>query len=170
MRHLLIAIVVAVATVACSDDTPGRVAGEPGVTSAGTLSVFDLLKGDCLADQEVEGLLVEVESLEVVPCSDPHRLEVFAEFQVETDNGLYPGEGEVIAQADAGCLEEFSKYTGVEYFTQSDLHFTYLFPTLDSWTGPKEDKTVVCVVWSLSSVVGSLCQTDCGPPLADNNE
>lgn len=170
MRHLLIAIVVAVATVACSDDTPGRVAGEPGVTSAGTLSVFDLQVGDCLADPGEEGVPVEVESLGVVPCSEPHRLEVFALVQVETDDGLYPGEGEVTSQADARCLGQFAEYTGVEYFTQSELHFTYLFPTLDSWTGPEEDRTVVCVVASAPTLVASLFGSDGVLPLADDDQ
>lgn len=169
MRRLLIAIVVAVATVACSDDTPSRIEGEPGVTSAGTLSVFDLQAGDCLAEPGEEGVPVEVESLGVVPCSEPHRLEVFALVEVETDDGLYPGEGEVTSQADARCLGVFVDYTGVAYFTQSELYFTYLYPTLDSWTG-QDDRTIVCVVGSARTLVGSVAGSDGVLPLADDNE
>ena len=102
------------------------------------LSVFELMVGDCLADASIPS---EVDALDAV-CQ-PHRLEVFAVVAVETGDDLYPGESVVTAQADAGCLGAFPGYTGVEYFAQSALYFTYIYPTLDSWSA-NDDRLHLC--------------------------
>ncbi|MEC7144216.1 MAG: septum formation family protein, partial [Actinomycetota bacterium] len=120
MRRLTMGLVAAFLTAACSGgDGPMREAGQPGVVRSGSLSVFELMVGDCLADPSEAAIPSEVDALDAVPCSQPHRLEVFAVVAVETGDDLYPGESALTAQADAGCLGEFPGYTSVEYFAQS---------------------------------------------------
>ena len=65
-------------------------AGQPGVVRSGSLSVFELDEGDCLADPSEAAIPSEVDELDAVPCSKPHRLEVFAVVAVETGDDLYP--------------------------------------------------------------------------------
>lgn len=146
MRRLLPALLLlAASALACSDDDAGR--GEDGrITEPGPVNVFDLEVGDCLnPDEGTEG---EVTEIEAVPCSEPHTQEVFALPEYEAPEGqsddLYPGEGEIRKFADAACLDAFERYTGADYL-DSDLFFSYLHPSLDSWN-EGDDRTVVCVI------------------------
>ena len=79
-----------------------------------------------------------------MPCDEPHRQEVFAipEYPAE-DGEAYPGEAEIQTYADAACLEKFEEYTGEDYLN-SNLFFTYLHPSVDSWND--DDRTIVCVI------------------------
>jgi hypothetical protein len=144
-RRQLLALLPLVVAVACSgDDGAGR--GDDGrITEAGPVSVFDLQVGDCLKpDEDAEGELTEVEA---VPCEEPHTQEVFALPEYEGENpDVYPGEAAIRAFADAACLDAFERYTGADYL-DSDLYFSYLHPSLDSWN-EGDDRTIVCVVIS----------------------
>lgn len=144
-RSVLLLAPVLLLVAACSgDDDAGR--GEDGrITGAGSISVFDLQVGDCLKpDAEAEGELVEVHA---VPCEEPHTQEVFALPEYEGENpDVYPGEPEIRAFADAACLDAFEEYTGAAYL-DSDLYFSYLHPSIDSWN-EGDDRTIVCVVLS----------------------
>lgn len=156
MKGLAAGLFIALLAAACSGgEGPIREDGKPGVVRSGSLSVFELMVGDCLADPTKESIPSEVEALDAVPCDEPHRLEVFATVMVQTDDDLYPGESAVTAQADAGCLGSFPGYTGVEYFAQSTLYFTYIYPTLDSWSA-NDDRDIVCVVGSGQQLSGTV--------------
>ena len=168
MRRLTMGLVAAFLTAACSGgDGPMREAGQPGVVRSGSLSVFELMVGDCLADPSEAAIPSEVDALDAVPCSQPHRLEVFAVVAVEAGDDLYPGESVVTAQADAGCLGAFPGYTGVEYFAQSALYFTYIYPTLDSWSA-NDDRDIVCVVGSAQALNGSVKGAGDSLPLVES--
>ena len=167
MKWLTMGLVAALLTAACSGgDGPMREAGQPGVVRSGSLSVFELDEGDCLADPSEAAIPSEVDELDAVPCSQPHRLEVFAVVAVETGDDLSPGESALTAQADAGCLGEFPGYTSVEYFAQSALYFTYIYPTLDSWSA-NDDRDIVCVVGSAQALNGSVKGAGDALPLVD---
>jgi hypothetical protein len=138
---VIAAVLVVLALGACSDDKAERDDGD--ITSAGPVSVFDLRPGDCLnPSDEAVG---EIENIEAVPCDEPHLQEVFAlpEYPDEDGGGAYPGEAEIQQFADASCLEAFEQYTGIDYLN-SDLYFTYLHPSVDSWND--DDRQVVCVI------------------------
>ena len=110
--------------------------------------MFDLEVGDCLNPDP--GTSGEITSIEAVPCEEPHTQEVFALPEYVGADGrptdVYPGEGELRRFADAACLDAFSRYTGTDYL-DSDLYFSYLHPSIDSWNSG-DDRTVVCVVVS----------------------
>jgi hypothetical protein len=139
-RIAALALVLAVALGACSDDGPGRDdAGQ--ITSAGDLSVFDLQVGDCvLIDDELEAAN---ETLPVVPCDEPHQAEVYALVDVD-DLDQYPGERELSNRAETECVAEFADYVGVD-LADSVLFFTYMIPSIRSWQDD-DDRTVVCMV------------------------
>ena len=168
VKWLTVGLLAALLAAACSGgDRSMREASQPGVVRSGSLSVFELMVGDCLADTSEASMRSEVDALDAVPCSDPHRLEVFAVVAVETGDDLYPGESVVTAQADAGCLGAFPGYTGVEYFAQSALYFAYIYPTLDSWSA-NDDRDIVCVVGSAQALNGSVKGAGDSLPLVES--
>lgn len=152
---MLVAVVVAVAVVgACSKDGAKREDGT--ITGAGPISVFDLRPGDCL--NPGDDVVGDVENITAVPCEEPHTQEVFAVPEYEDEGGVYPGEGEIQAFADAACLEAFVGYTGTEYL-DSNLYFSYLHPSVDSWNSD-DDRQIVCVIVATGNeMVGSVRET-----------
>jgi hypothetical protein len=141
-RPLLALLLVAlVLSGACSKDKAKREGAH--ITDAGPISVFDLRPGDCLdpGDKAVG----EIDTIQAVPCAEPHTQEVFAVPDYPADKGeAYPGEAEIQKFADASCLEAFGEYTGTDYL-DSNLFFSYLHPSVDSWNS-KDDRKVVCVI------------------------
>lgn len=134
-----IALLLVTLVAACSDDKAEREDGE--ITNAGPISVFELRPGDCLyPDDDTVG---EVGDIKAVPCREPHTQEVFATPEYPDEGGVYPGEAVIQQFADAACLEAFGSYTGTDYLN-SDLFFTYLHPSVDSWND--DDRQVVCVI------------------------
>jgi hypothetical protein len=134
-------LVLVALTSACSDDKAKREDGD--ITEAGPISVFDLRPGDCLFPDQ-EKTVGEIENINAVPCEEPHRQEVFATPEYPADDGeAYPGEAEIQTFADAACLEKFEEYTGEDYLN-SNLFFTYLHPSVDSWND--DDRMIVCVI------------------------
>lgn len=84
----------------------------------------------------------EVTELPVVPCAEPHTHEIYAiEF---SEAATYPGFEALEADAQAKCLGKFEDYVGVSAF-DSDLFFSWLVPTLNSWDR-EDDRQIVCVV------------------------
>ena len=174
-RHRLAGAVVALVVVlvagACSDDAPNREEGTSGVVSSGSESVFSLYPGDCI--EKVKDKIDEVSSIGLVPCKDEHVLEVFRVYDLalgldlespdeepsgdpdedRLDSSDYPGREELESRADAICLGRFQDYTGIDYFKpDSGLYFSYLIPTIDSWTD-RDDRQVVCVVGTTGSAL-----------------
>lgn len=139
---------------ACSDEEAERDGGV--ITDAGPISVFELRTGDCLyPDDKAVG---EIENIQAVPCDEPHTQEVFAVPEFPDRGGVYPGESEIQQFADASCLEAFAEYTGTDYL-DSNLYFSYLHPSLDSWNSG-DDRQVVCVIVATGDeMIGSVRAT-----------
>jgi hypothetical protein len=147
-RPVIVVLVAALALLggACSKDKAVRDGGE--ITKAGPISVFDLRPGDCLMpDDKTVG---EVEKINAVPCEENHTQEVYAlpEYPDDENGGVYPGEDAIKKFADASCLDAFGDYTGTDYLN-SNLFFTYLLPSLDSWNSG-DDRQILCVIVSPS--------------------
>jgi hypothetical protein len=143
-RPVIVVLVAALALLggACSKDKAKRDHGE--ITKAGPISVFDLRPGDCLLpDDKTVG---DVEKINAVPCAETHTQEVYALPEYPDEGGVYPGEAEIKKFADASCLEAFGDYTGTDYLN-SNLFFTYLLPSLDSWNSG-DDRQILCVIVS----------------------
>lgn len=126
MRWVLALLAVLVAAgagfaagfVVASDDDVRDSRGR--VSKPVAVDVGDLRVGDCL--RGVEG--GESVSVEVVPCSSPHRGEVRA--RVQLPDGGWPGRKRVLALAERRCAESF-----------------FFVPSADSWR--QDDRVVTCI-------------------------
>lgn len=121
--------------------TPGSVSAAATTTTTPKSDVFDLKVGDCLADlDEVER--DQVADVSIVPCSDPHEAEVYAE--TDLSGSRYPGDDEVETESDEFCVVEFEEFVGAPY-EDADLEITYLLPTWRSWL--LGDRNVDCILY-----------------------
>jgi hypothetical protein len=133
---LVVSIAVAIAAEFASD---------PDTTASGDngqVSVNDIRLRDC-----VNGLAEgrNIENLPVVPCTEPHDGEVFAEFPIS--GSAFPGDAAVTTQAEEGCVERLRNYAP-EAAEDPNTQLYYLHPTAASWlTG---DRDVLCVALSAS--------------------
>lgn len=111
---------------------------------------FSVKLGDCLNDPG-DG---NITSVRVVPCSEPHELEVFHEFNLEGKR--YPVSDEALEeQILATCDPVFEAFVGRPY-EDSDLDYTTMEPSKGSWS--EGDRSVVCMIGTAdySKVTGSL--------------
>jgi hypothetical protein len=104
------------------------------------VSVFDLVKGNCLDGASLTDGLVT--TIRVVDCAEPHTHEVFY-------SGRYPEasfDSEKIASyANSTCLAQFTPYVGIDY-ARSRYQYLHIVPTQESWTRDN-DRDVVCVAF-----------------------
>ncbi|MFC0680674.1 septum formation family protein [Lysobacter korlensis] len=121
---------------------PEAVRDESGrVVEGGENDVFSIEVGDCVT-QDVSAEAEEVSAVPVVPCSEPHDLEVYAEFTIDGEE--YPGDEQADTLATEGCLAEFGEFVGLSY-EQSALDYTFYRPTEESWN-EADDRLVSCLV------------------------
>lgn len=104
-----------------------------------TGDVFLLQVGDCINDSELEDV---VTTLPIVPCSEPHESEIYAEATLEGDT--YPGDDAVAEQADGICFDEFAGFVGLDY-ELSVLEFYPFTPLAEGWA--QGDRLVSCVIY-----------------------
>lgn len=137
--RLLLALVAALALAACSDDAPSVRDKSGAVQRAGSWSVFDLRRGDCLKPEaDTEG---EVATIPVVPCAEPHTQEVFSTLKHPAD--AFPGVATLQQWADVHCAGELQDSLNL---SPTDGWFvSYLLPSFEGWNKQK-DKTVTCVL------------------------
>lgn len=121
---------------------PTLLVGMVMLTACGpaTGDVFSLEVGDCFDDPDAS--LEQVFEVPIVDCDEPHDNQVYAIF--ELGNGAFPGDTEVAQRAQAGCIDRFDDYVGVEY-AASALFATWLYPTEVSWE--EGDREVICVLF-----------------------
>jgi len=136
------------ALTACS--APAVRDGDTGeVTQGGDIDVFTLHVGDCFSDSAQD----EVSDVPVVPCTEAHDDEVFAEFDMP--DGDFPGKDAFDSAASEQCDPEFAAFVGTEY-TDSDLEYFTITPTADGWD-QLGDRVVQCAVYDPSGrTTGSL--------------
>jgi hypothetical protein len=112
--------------------------------------IFAIAIGDCLNDAAADGTVSEVPT---VPCTEPHDSEVFA--SVILEDGDFPGEEAIIAEADSGCLAQFAAFMGIEY-EASTADIQYYFPTDVTWLSG--DREILCLVYATDGA-GNTVQT-----------
>lgn len=133
-----------------SDDPSTTPVNPEDIEGAVMTPVIDLALGDCLPYVESgDDIPYEVP---VVPCDLPHTEEVYLVYDIASDE--YPGEDEVIAQADERCLAEFETFVGIAY-ADSEYDFYYYYPTSSTWTS-QNDRAITCIVYSYDDVTGTL--------------
>ncbi|HMG44008.1 MAG TPA: septum formation family protein [Acidimicrobiales bacterium] len=114
---------------------------EGTITDAGSEDVFDLGTGDCINNPTEES---ELETVDAVPCTEPHDAEVFAEFDMSAAGDTYPGVPAAQQEAQTGCSEQFEGFVGMP-FDGTALNLYYLYPTQDSWDR-LDDRQITCLV------------------------
>jgi len=100
-------------------------------------AVFKLRMGDCV--DTPNGRLVSV-----LPCSAPHKAEVFATFTLP--DSAWPGTAKVRAEASSGCASRLTGYLNPQLAIS--LSQTYVFPDSVAWRAGT--RTVVCEVRATS--------------------
>jgi hypothetical protein len=93
--------------------------------------------GDCYDEPDDDRDPVEPSS-----CEQPHDNEAYAAFQME--EGEYPGDATVLADASTRCLERFEGFVGVPY-DSSGYDVDALTPTRLTWDDG--DRKVVCILF-----------------------
>ncbi len=117
-----------------SDTDTGADTGED--SDSGSKPVDDLAVGDCL-ERLSEGTHFAVP---VVPCSAPHRAEVYAE--VTLTGVVYPGESAIAKEAENRCGRRLTSIADPKKL--ADLDLFYFSPTRSSWADG--DRRVLCLV------------------------
>jgi hypothetical protein len=158
LRLALVAAVLSVGTLtlsgctALSDLFPKEAARDTEtqeISEAGQTDVFTLAVGDCFNDQEAE----EVDSVEAIPCGDPHDYEAYFAFDLP-DADAFPGADAVNQAAEDGCIAEFGTFVGAAYEDAAPLDFNYLSPTEGSWD--EGDREILCIVMEAEKTTGTL--------------
>jgi len=158
----LLAGCLAVATAGCSgDDGVGLVPQDQKAREA--------LVGTCLMVDDT--VAEKVSSLPEVPCDEAHTHEIYAVVDfappaaatgttVAPAKLAYPGEEALTQFAEAACLREFRTYVGIDAI-DSRLFYSWMIPTIDSWTRA-DDRSIVCVVGDpgVGTVTGSFRQSN----------
>ena len=93
--------------------------------------------GDCYDQPEDDR-----DPVEPIACDGPHDNEAYAAFQME--DGEYPGDDAVLADASTRCLERFEGFVGVPY-DSSGYDVDALTPTRLTWDDG--DRKVVCILF-----------------------
>ena len=115
------------------------------VVKRGNSSIFELKIGDCTKEE----LKAEATDIDLVPCTEPHTHEAY--FSVDYVGDAYPGSATLEVFAEQKCVGAFADYVGVE-LSQSNLYFTYLYPSVTTWQS-KNDRQVICFVVSRNEVL-----------------
>ncbi|MEL6983317.1 MAG: septum formation family protein [Actinomycetota bacterium] len=150
-RYLFAFLAAALLLASCSSageqDATRDDSGE--VAENEDIGVFRLRQGDCLIMPSAGIAGEEVETLEAIPCSEPHDGEVLSIVTVAGDDDApFPGDALISAEAETGCLSDFQSITGVDFALDTEWDMTFLSPTTDSWT-LGNDREIVCIVLPL---------------------
>ncbi len=127
---------VPVATTDAAADDAGEETTAPPTTEE--QSVFDLEIGLCYQGNTGS----DVRTLDEISCAEEHLFEVYAKFDIIGID--WPGAEEISAQTEAGCLERFDAYVGIEY-AQSLYYIQPLTPTEEGWN-EINDREVICML------------------------
>lgn len=144
VRVFLTVLVLALAAAASAC----HVSVGPGgieVDDAPHIPIRDLGPGECMEsfsalDAYARGTGVDAV---VVPCEEPHELEVSAVFEVSDAPEAYPGEGAMEQRAGVMCLEAFGEYTGIDAW-DTNLISGQVYPLAASWE--QGDRQITCLI------------------------
>ena len=126
------------------DETTRDDAGQ--VIEAGEVGVNALKLGDCFNDNPVDSdsEVVDVLTVQAVPCSEPHDNEVY--YLGALPDTPYPGAEVVDELVFDQCLTVFEAFAGVAY-EDSQLDIGLIFPSEANWAD--EDRGYICLVYDV---------------------
>jgi len=108
------------------------------VVEGGEVGAFRIRLGDCL--QDISGTTFE--SVEAVPCADPHASEVYHAFLLT--GAEWPGRDAVGSQADDGCFDAVETSLDLSIGLE-EYGITSITPTEQSWD-ELDDREILCLV------------------------
>jgi hypothetical protein len=125
----------------------GKPAAQNSVTDAAVPSgqevgVDSLRVGDCVNDATIhKDDNTEVETVTIVPCWQPHDLEVYANRTMLGET--FPSDEKISRFVDRSCSEDFQRYVGIAPDDSQFDYFAYV-PSKASWE--QGDHVVTCGV------------------------
>jgi hypothetical protein len=145
-------LVLLLAACGGGSDDPERT-DDGRVVVAGRIPVGDLRVGDCF-DNPAQAT---VANIQVVPCDQPHQIEVVG--FVELPDGEYPGREHAEEVGMADCHDVLVEYVGGGATSPTSLALDTFVPTSGSWRDG--DRTVQCLAFrpDLSPMSHSLQST-----------
>lgn len=156
-RLLLLSVVASTALLACGAEVYVE-GGAGGATESPRAQATEFLAdrlsvGTCWNDPDLghdEAVLPVSGREEVVPCEEPHDLEVYFNYEAEGDE--YPEPDRIFR----GCFEQFEDFVGTSY-PVSVLDVWVVGPDSKSWYRDLE-RSVACSVYDMTgeSLVGSV--------------
>lgn len=134
----VVVVLLAVGAVGCSEVSESAKKGAKKAARQRLVHSLDL--GDCFnANSRTEK---ETYSVEVVPCGEAHQGQVVGEFEIEEDEGKYPGPDGLSALVDDRCAAEAQKYAPDTWALPKGVTLFHYTPTEEGWaTG---DRAVTC--------------------------
>lgn len=132
-------VVAAVGIAVGASNSPKR--GDTGeLTRGGSIDVSKLRVGDCAKDLAGgEGEKRYLTYVDVVPCTEPHKAEVFD--SIPLFGVSVPAQSDMDDKGQS-CVQRLERYSTSAYEDDS-VSVTFITPTRDSWK--KGDKSITCV-------------------------
>jgi hypothetical protein len=93
--------------------------------------------GACIVTADLPSDMTDIPTVE---CTEEHDAQVVGKFDV--DDGDYPGDDALTAEADERCAAAFEEFVGIAY-ADSSLDISYVYPSEDTWT-QANDREILC--------------------------
>lgn len=120
------------------------------IVRAGSMSVHELRVGDCFNIPDEPS--PDIETVEGIPCSDPHDFEVLVVRELEP--GPFPSDLDFDIHFETTCLSAFQPYVGTPY-PVSEIWLDMIVPLPEGWS--QGDRTITCLLFDPEDqVTGSL--------------
>jgi Septum formation len=155
VRLAALGVALVLVAMACSGDdgdTDDEAAPPSTTAPAAPPSLYDLAEGDCFSGLgRTQDLRIRI-----VPCRRGHQAEVYGAFTL--DNRRFPGADVLRREAATQCAQHFVGYTGEPPGPNTDVAFTEVVPTVDSFTAG--DRRALCIALGIDGarLRGSIAQ------------
>jgi hypothetical protein len=126
-------------------------AGPADTPTVGSLQLFQLRVGDCLAgaNMALNTSNPWPKLTMAVPCNQPHTAEVFlADNNFWPQDSAFPGTAAISKDGNAACNSAFRSYIGIAY-AKSIYTWTNIIPDASTW--PSGDRGLHCVAYYSTS-------------------
>ena len=148
---ILLAIVIAGVLSECSSANRNS---EGVITESGDVDAFETKVGDCfssLPDASSQNEMIEFNSLQAVPCTEPHKWQVVHKGYISnlteySETAIQQESSKICEEAYKSLFLSMSDFKYEEYKDAQSISF---FPTPESWENG--DKTVDCLIGSDTS-------------------
>lgn len=146
-KPLAVAGLAAAAVIAIAVLVSANLAGgSPDPSASGSLtsvSATELEVGDCFDPTTAGGGEEILDRVEIVPCDEPHRYEVYSAFEHPSTTASYPRARASRSNLAKECRDRGNEFVGVP-MGDADLEGYLLIPLEDQWEAG--DRTITCAL------------------------